>query len=126
MSGIIFQIQSTLIVLLMFYGIRRSKNRSLHPKIMYTTIIWDVILIAQIELNRDAIAKASHAVTNPMILNIHVSLAIATVLFYGLMIYSGRKVLKNKANFTKKHRVLGVTTFCLRILTLTTSYFAVI
>nr|MDH4467465.1 hypothetical protein [Bacteriovoracaceae bacterium] len=87
-TAVLFQIQSTLIVILMTVGIYYRKNRKKHIPIMVWTMIWDVLLILQIELSRGAIKKASRVEVNPMILNIHVSLALLTVIFYGAMIYT--------------------------------------
>lgn len=124
MSAVIFQIQSSLIVLLMVFGVINNKRRSLHVKTMISVIIWDILLVLQIELNRGAINKAVKVVENPMILTIHVALALTTVLMYFFMIYSGIKLLKHNQG-RPTHRILGLTTFCLRILTYITSYWAV-
>ena len=66
-SAVIFQIQSACILLTIYSGLYYRNNRSLHVKIMSTAIIWDLLLIAQIELTRSAIAKASKAISNPLI-----------------------------------------------------------
>lgn len=124
MSAAIFQIQSSIIVLLMIFGVLKRKHRNLHVKTMASVIIWDLILVLQIELTRGAINKASKAPTNPMILNIHVALAVSTVLMYFFMIFSGRKILKNNGDRTK-HKVAGITTVVLRMATYITSYWAV-
>lgn len=125
MSQLIFQTQSTIIVLLMTYGVLQRKNRKLHVRTMSTVIIWDILLVLQIELSRNAILKASKAISNPAILNIHILLAISTVLMYFGMLYTGRKVLKNDQNIRSIHKKMGITTYILRILTYITSYFAV-
>lgn len=88
-------------------------------------MIWDIILILQIELSRSAILKASKALSNTMALNIHVSIAVATVLLYGIMVYTGRAMMDGKNEFRKRHRILGYTTFAMRILTFITSFWAV-
>lgn len=125
-SDVIFQTQSFFIVVLMFYGISLAKkNRSAHVKAMSTVIIWDILLILQIELTRSAIAKASKAVTNPMMLNIHVAIAVSTVLLYFIMIYTGRKVLKGNSSNIAKHKMLGITTAFMRVATFATSFWAV-
>lgn len=119
------QLQSFCIVLLMIIGIYFRRRRSLHIKIMSTAMIWDVILILQIELSRSAILKATNAVSNSLALNIHVSIAVTTVLLYGLMVYTGRALMDGKNVFRKRHRLLGYTTFCMRVLTFVTSFWAV-
>lgn len=124
-SAYLFQIQSALIFLLMCYGLYNRKLRTRHVPVMATVIAWDIILILQIELNRDAAVKAMHAPTNPAMLNIHISIAASCVLFYGLLIFTGRKLLKNDMKIKPLHRRLGWTAFVLRFLTLITSFFAV-
>jgi uncharacterized membrane protein YozB (DUF420 family) len=124
MSAIIFQIQSFLIVGLFYFGVSKRKNRKLHIKIMSSAIIWDIILILQIELNRGAIKKASQAVTNPMMLNIHVSLALTCVILYIVMFYTGIKVMKGNNKIKAKHKFFGITTLVARTLVLVTSFWA--
>jgi hypothetical protein len=120
------QMQSIAIVLLMLTGIYFRHRRSVHIKLMSASMLWDVFLILQIELSRSAIMKASNAGTNPTALNIHVSIAITTVILYGFMIQSGRKYLKlGLPEIRKRHRFLGWTTLIMRLLTLATSFMAV-
>jgi hypothetical protein len=124
-SAVVFQIQSILIYLLMIFGISKRKVRKTHVPVMSAVLIWDVILILQIELSRGAVEKASKAVTNPMLLNIHVSFAVSSVIFYVLLVYTGRKLLKGDGSMRPRHRLFGWTAFALRTLTLITSFFAV-
>ena len=126
MEAHIMQIQSVCILLLMMAGIYVRRNRKTHVKIMSIAMIWDVILILQIELSRSAILKASQAVDNALILNIHVSIAVSTVILYGFMVFTGRKLLAGENQFRKRHRLLGWSTFAMRILTFVTSFWAVV
>ncbi len=119
------QFQSLCIVFTMAFGILVRRNRKLHIKVMSLAIIWDVILILQIELSRSAILKASKAMSNAFALNVHVSIAVLTVVLYGFMIQSGRQIIKGRGDLRKKHKILGFTTFSLRILTFVTSFWAV-
>lgn len=124
-SAAIFQIQSVLVFTLMTVGIFYRKNRKRHVRIMSSALIWDILLILQIEVTRSAIGKASGAMKNPMMLNIHVLLAITSVILYAFMVYTGRKILQNEKSFQSLHRLLGWTTYSVRFLTLVTSYWAV-
>ncbi len=110
----------------MIAGIYSRYNRVLHVRIMSLAMIWDIILILQIELSRSAILKASRAVTNAMALNVHVTIAVTTVVFYGFMVYTGRKLLAGDREIRRKHRILGYSTFTLRLLTFATSFWAVV
>ncbi len=126
MEAWLMQTQSLCIVLLMLLGIFKRRQRQLHVKIMSLAMIWDVLLILQIELSRSAILKASNAVSNPMMLNIHVSIAVSTVVLYGFMIYTGRALLSGRNEVRNKHKLLGYSTFLMRILTFVTSFWAVV
>lgn len=107
----------------MIFGVLLAKkNRNLHVRVMSFAMAWDVILILQIELSRHAVEKAISIANNSMILNIHVSLAVLTVVLYGFMIFLGRKVLAGDRSFLAAHRKLGAVTLIMRILTYITSY----
>lgn len=94
-------------------------------KIMGLAMIWDIILILQIELSRSAIIKASKAMTNTTALNVHVSIAVSTVILYAFMVYTGRALLSGKNEFRLNHKRLGYITFAMRVLTFVTSFWAV-
>lgn len=124
-SATFFQIQSFLILSLMIYGVTQSKKRMKHVKIMSAAIIWDIILVLQIELNRSAIDKALEVFQSQAALKIHLFFAVSSVVLYFIMIFTGRKVLKGDNSYKKKHRFLGITTLAFRILTFITSFYAV-
>jgi uncharacterized membrane protein YozB (DUF420 family) len=113
-----------MIFLLMVIGIALHKQRSRHLKILSFAMLWDLILILQIELSRGAVGTAVQVKKNPLILSIHVSLAVSTVILYGIMIYLGVQALNGKHQELKWHRRLGKITFLMRFLTLLTSFFA--
>jgi hypothetical protein len=125
MEVFLMQGQSLCIVLLITLGIFLRKKRTYHVRIMSTAIIWDILLILQIELSRSAVLKASKALENTMLLNIHVAIAVTTVVLYGFMIKTGLSLLKGKSKMNSKHKLLGWLTISMRILTFITSFWAV-
>ena len=128
-TSLIFQTQSFIILSLLFFGvwvILKKKNRDLHVKTMLIAIVWDILLVLQIELSRGAIEKASKVTSNPQILNIHVSLAVSAVVLYVIMLITGKKVLKGNRDILGLHRKLGLLTLLMRALTFVTSFFAVV
>jgi cyanate permease len=124
-SSVIFQIQSAIILLLMYVGVYNRKNRNLHVKMMLGAIIWDVLLILQIELTRSAIAKASKVFTNPLLLKVHLFFAITSVVLYVVMGLTGKKLLNGDNSVRSRHKVLGWTTLFFRTMTFITSFWAV-
>ncbi|EQC44494.1 hypothetical protein M899_2385 [Bacteriovorax sp. BSW11_IV] len=123
-TSLIFQVQSFLILALIYLGVYKRKNRALHVKMMTSAIIWDVLLILQIELSRSAIMKASKVMTNPMLLKIHLFFAIGSVLLFVAMLITGRKFLKGNNAIRPLHKKLGWTTVVFRTMTLITSFWA--
>ncbi|PIP91858.1 MAG: hypothetical protein COW79_01245 [Bdellovibrionales bacterium CG22_combo_CG10-13_8_21_14_all_38_13] len=124
-SAVIFQLQSVCILALMYVGVIFKRNRKIHVKLMSSAMIWDILLILQIELTRNAIVKASESMlgSKSMILNIHVSMAIACVVLYGFMVFTGRKLLRGEKGIRRKHKALGISTIILRTLVFITSFF---
>jgi len=92
---------------------------------MKTAIIWDLLLVAQIELTRSAILKASKVLENPAILNIHVSLAVSTVLLYAVVFYTGNNLRKGNEKIRVYHKLIGSLTLTIRIATLITSFLVI-
>jgi len=125
-SAVIFQIQSVCIFILLSIGIYKRKERKWHIPLMASAIVWDILLILQIELNRSAVMKASKAMENPMLLNIHVALALSSVFGYLFLLFSGRELKIFNMRFKKHHKWVGISTYILRFLTLVTSFFVVI
>jgi hypothetical protein len=123
-TAIIFQLQSILILTLMYVGVMYRRNRSRHVKIMSTAMAWDILLILQIELTRSAIDKATKVITSPMALQIHLFFAISTVVLFIVMIVLGRKVLAGNNKILPIHGYFGWTTLAFRTITLITSYWA--
>lgn len=122
-SALLFQMQSTFIYALMLVGLLKRKKRQQHVPIMAAVLVLDVALILQIELSRAAIAKAAQVAENPVLLNTHVALAALTVIFYVLLIGSGRRLLRGDGAIRRRHRLLGWSAVSLRTLTLATSFF---
>lgn len=125
MSAIIFQIQSACILTLLFVGVGFAKRRklTLHARLMGSAVAWDLLLVLQIELIRGAIEKAG---TGPLLLNVHITIAALTIICYGVLIYTGRKLLSGAgAKVLPWHHILGLTALTLRTLTFATSFFIV-
>ena len=124
-TSILFQVQSFIILAMLYYGVTQRKKRSKHIKIMVSAIIWDFILVLQIELSRGAIKQASELVTAPLMLKVHLFFAIGSALLFIAMLIMGRKVIKGNNKLLPIHAKLGWTTLFFRTATLVTSYFIV-
>lgn len=128
--SIFFQIQSALVVGLMLAGVYFRKRVVKHMRFMKLAIFIDFVLILQIELNRHVIFTAAKVLENRWILNIHVFLAVSTVLTYFFILYSGPKLWKSIKNPSKSRQTLkkwhlgfGWSCLFLRVATFFTSFF---
>lgn len=122
---ILFHVQSFMIVALMTVGLYNRKKRAKHITLMLTAIFWDFCLILQIELSRSAIKKAMDFSKHHFMLDVHLVLAISTVVLYVIMIYTGISIHKrHKKSFVPYHRSMGILTYLLRLATLVTSFWA--
>ena len=120
--GHFFQLQSSMILLLMFVGVYFKTQRKKHVPLMASAILWDVVLILQIELDRQAVEKAVKVLENSLLLNIHVCLAISVVILYIFMITFGRKLYLGDESIRKWHSRLGKLTLVARSAVFITSF----
>ena len=118
--SILFHLQSFCILCVLGVGILLRRRRRWHVSLMLGAMVWDIVLILQIELFRDAIFKASRFMENSPLLNVHITLAVITLFFYGASLYTGKRLLAHDFSARKLHRRVGVGAFSLRILTFVT------
>lgn len=123
-SSIIFQIQSAIILGMLYFGATLARrNRNKHVKVMTVAIVWDLLLVLQIELTRKAINTATQVTTNSGLMNFHIAIAVSVVVLYLFMFVLGRKILKGDQSKKKLHKFLGIVTLVLRTSTFITSFF---
>ena len=122
-ASIVFHSQSFLILCVLGVGVALRKRRHLHVPLMAVAMVWDLILILQIELFRNALFKASRFMENVWLLNVHIVLAVTTLIFYGACVYTGRCLLANDFSLRGYHRLLGTCAIVLRVLTFATGLF---
>ena len=120
----LFQLESTAIILVLGFGIYHRRNKKRHVQLMVTGIIWDLLLVVQVEVAREVVVVATKVGSNTLATNIHIGIAIATVVFYVLVILSGKSLYQGNLSLRNRHKFLGWTTFLLRILTFATSFTA--
>ncbi len=109
----------------MYVGVYFRRNRNRHVKIMLTSIVWDFILILQIELARKAIMKAADAALHPSLLLVHLFFAVGSVVLYIFMLRSGYQILKGNTDKRSFHKKMGFITLFFRTMTLFTSIYVI-
>lgn len=124
-NPVFLQMQSFFALALMFTGVYFRNKRSLHIKIMLTTIILDLLIIAELVFFRNATGKAMRFVSNPLALNIHVFLAITYTLLLVVILVTGYRLYRGQESIRKYHKAIGITTVIARILVFVSSFWAV-
>lgn len=112
-------IASFFILVLYLYG--RSKWRSnnlLHRKLMLTAFAADLVLVAALVIGRQALAKVEMAM--PLALQVHVPVAVLTVILYFPTVIAGIQLAQGKPVRARLARLDKVLTTA-RILTFMTS-----
>jgi len=120
---LIFKIESFIILSLFFYGLSIRKQKLKHIKVMVSAIVWDILLVLQIELSRSAIKQTFNPNKNSTLLNIHISIAVTTLFLHFFMLYSGNKLRKGNLKNKSLHVKLGLLDVFLRTLNFATSLF---
>ncbi len=123
LSSFALLFQSFCILTIIFIGLIFRKKRKLHIPIMLTAIIWDIILVIEIEVFRSATDKAIKFATNSTLLNVHIIFATLTIILYFVIISTGLLVIYYKISLIKTHRIIGIMAVIMRILVLITSIF---
>ncbi|MBI2520120.1 MAG: hypothetical protein HYV97_06875 [Bdellovibrio sp.] len=130
-SSPFFQIQNALVLAILLWGLKERYHRKRHVVIMTSALLWDLLLVIQIQFARHAIQKAMAAPTNPLVLNVHVTFALTTGLLYLPIFFMGTKLKKRPLTLTPAtharlrfwHKNIGITAFALRCLTFVSSFF---
>lgn len=111
---------SSVILIFFFWGRSlRFKNLRLHMQVMSAVIICDLILVAALVLKRDALGQVAHG-GMPLILKIHVPIAIFTVVLYLVTAWTGIQLYRGKPLHARM-RALDRVLVPARVLTLVTS-----
>jgi hypothetical protein len=119
---VLFHVQSAVVLLLIYAAVFNRRKRALHIRLAKTAIIWDIILVLQIEIARGAVEKAVHVGTNKWLLNYHVAVAISVVVLYIVTWILGRRLSRGDESVRPVHRIIGWLIVAMRTSTLITSY----
>ena len=113
---------STLILLLIFFGLIQRHNRRIHVPVMLTAFAADVLLVLVIEISRHAVEKAiSH--TDDSLLMFHVIVSTLTLLLYAMLTFLGFRVLRhNDGQALIWHRKLAYAFILCRLTNYVTSF----
>ncbi|MGE0200144.1 MAG: hypothetical protein AB7P76_04165 [Candidatus Melainabacteria bacterium] len=118
-------IVSTIIVLIIFYGLWKRKDVKAHVPAMLLAFGLDVALVLYIELNKGAIEQFATDVQSPTgheLLLFHISVSLITVVLYIILTVLGFKILKGERALLKLHRNLGGVFLICRLTNYVTSF----
>lgn len=112
---------STLILLLILFGLIKRHNRKIHVPVMLSAFALDVGLVLVVEITRHAIEKAVVQTDNTFLL-FHIAVSLLTLVFYALLTVSGFKILKGYNEHLPTHRKLAYYFIAFRLTNYITSF----
>jgi hypothetical protein len=110
---------ATLIVLGLATGLSLRRNRAVHPKIMGSCFLADLGLVVYLEATRGAVAIAGKFESR--ILSFHVGVAVATLVLYVLLGWSGRRILSGQGGIPLHGKFAALFVLC-RLATYVTAF----
>lgn len=123
-----FLIISTLIILIVFFGLLNRHNRKIHIPLMITAFTLDLSLVLSIEIRRQAIERV--LVNHSSFVWFHVSVSILVLVLYIVLAWSGSKMSKitvkedlDKAFVRHVHRAASIIFIVLRLTNYVTSFY---
>ncbi len=114
---------STVVLLLIFFGIMNHRKRRLHMSLMTTAFLIDLGLVLYIELTREAIEQTIEGVHG--LLLFHIIVSIISLILYVVLIALGIKWFKGQNNVAALHRNLAYVFVLCRLTNYVTSFFIV-
>lgn len=117
---------STLILLIIVYGLIKRKQPTQHVPAMSLAFALDVGLVLYIELTRHAINTVTDSVATPAdnaFLLFHVSVSLITLLLYVILTFTGYKLLRGeRAKYFAPHRYFAAAFLLFRLTNYVTSF----
>lgn len=112
---------STLVLLLILFGILNHRKRHLHMTLMTAAFLIDLALVLYIEFTRAAVEQAVDGVEG--LLLFHIIVSVITLLLYIVLIGLGVQWFKGKPNVAVLHRNLAYVFVLCRLTNYVTSFF---
>jgi hypothetical protein len=119
-----FLVISTLVVLLVFYGLSQRHNRAVHVPVMMTAFVADVLLVLWIELERHAVEKAASSIDNGLLM-FHVAVSLLTLVGYVILAVTGKKMMNGDAAVRQLHQKAFLLFIVCRLSNYVTSFWVV-
>lgn len=111
---------STIVVVALAVGIALRHRRKIHPKIMFSAFVTDLLLVLYIEFTAGAVERVVSEMS-PLLL-FHAAVSTTTLVLYVVLIILGRQLLNGREEKRALHRKLAITFCVLRSINYVTSY----
>lgn len=116
---LISQIFSTLVYILIIYGVTQNKQREKHMKIMKLCFGLDIANVLYIEFGKDAVAQAVGFPDG--LLGFHIIVSVMSVILYVVLLVTGSK-LNSGTGGRSIHKQMAYAFLIFRTTNLITSY----
>jgi hypothetical protein len=97
-----FNAANVVILAAIFFGVAVHANRRLHPRVMTSCFIADIVMVLLIELQRKAIEQAMGPTSGLM--KFHIAVSVAALVLWVFQIVSGRGILQGKPRL-RRHKL---------------------
>lgn len=111
---------STIVIVALAVGLSLRHRREIHPKIMFSAFVADLLLVLYIEFTAGAVERVISEVSP--LLWFHATVSTATLVLYVWLIVLGRQLLNGREVKRALHRKLAITFCVLRSVNYVTSY----
>ena len=111
---------STIIVVALAVGLSLRRRRDIHPKIMFSAFVADLLLVIYIEFTLGVVERVVSEVD--LLLWFHATVSTATMVLYVWLIVLGWQLLNGREEKRALHRKLAITFCVLRSANYVTSY----
>lgn len=123
-----FKILSPISVILIALGLVFRRDNSKHIPLMLSAFTVDFILLIWIEFANHAVEKVVDEVQSTSMNGFtifHASISTVVLVLYGLLIYTGTKVLKDREKVIKLHKILAYLFIIFKLTNFITAFYVV-
>ena len=111
---------STVVIVILITGLFLRKRRDIHPKLMFTAFVIDLVTVLYIEFTAGAVERVASELGALLIF--HAAVSLTVLVLYVWMIVLGRRLLAGREDARSLHFKLAIAFCVLRSVNYVTSY----
>lgn len=130
MDSVLLNAANVTIFCAILVGASLHRRRALHVRVMFGCFAADLLLLLAVELSQHAIGTAMSTAGGTgrqggdlVMLAVHIAFAISTLVFWGLQIANGVKLLRGRRELLPRHKRLAILFVFVRLGNVVTAFF---